>query len=205
MQCWKIHTIDNFCNQKKQWNIHSVFMKINFFNFWHDQWQRSALRCDAKKKFKIFEQLQNLLKIFSKKLFYQLNAHEKIKHSIDFINDKTSRLDFIYNMSQHKLAAIGNYLNDALKKQWICSFFNSINSFVLFTKKWNNDLHFCVNYQNFNEFIIKNKYFLSLLFELLNKFTYAKRFSKTNLQWTYHQIRIHKNNEWKTVFQICYK
>ena len=128
-----------------------------------------------------------------------------MKYLINFIDNKTSRLNSIYNMSQNEFAMIQNYLNDVLKRQWIHSFFNFINAPVLFTKKSNDDLCFYVNYQDFNEFIIKNKYFLFLLFELLNRFAHVKRFSKIDLRWTYHQIRICKKNKWKTVFQIHYK
>ena len=112
---------------------------------------------------------------------YQLNAHRKMEHLINFIDNKTSCLNFIYYMSQNEFTMIRNYLNDVLKKQWIHSFFSFINAPVLFTKKSNDDLYFCVNYWNFNEFIIKNKYFLFLLFKLLNRFAHVKRFSKIDL------------------------
>ena len=167
--------------------IFSIFDMIN----------DNAMRCGTmqNKNIEIFKQLKNLSEIFSKKLFYQLNAHEKMKHLINFINNKTSRLNSIYNMSQNEFAVIRNYLNDVLKKQWIRSSFSSISALVLFTKKPNGDLCFCVDYWGFNEFIIKNKYFLPLLSELLNRFTHIKRFSKIDLRWTYHQIRIRKKNE----------
>ena len=79
----------------------------------------NAMRCEAmqNESTEIFEQLKNLSKIFSKELFYQLNAHEKMKHSINLIDDKTPRLNPIYNMSQNELTVIRNYLNDVLKKQ----------------------------------------------------------------------------------------
>ena len=134
-------------------------------------------------------------KSFWKNYFINQTRRKNIKHLINFINDKTFCLNFIYNMLQNKLTVIRNYLNDVLKKQWIHLFFNFIDAFVLFAKKSNDDLYFCVNYWNFNEFIIKNKYFLFLLFELLNKFTHTKKFSKIDLQWTYHQIRVRKRNK----------
>ena len=68
----------------------------------------NAVRCKTmqNKKIKISEQLKNLSKVFLKKLFYQLNAHEKMKHSINFIDDKTSRLNSIYNISQNEFTMI---------------------------------------------------------------------------------------------------
>ena len=47
-------------------------MKTNFFNIWHNQWQRSALRCNARKKFENFKRLQNLLKTIFQKTFFSI-------------------------------------------------------------------------------------------------------------------------------------
>ena len=53
--------------------------------------------------------------------------------------------------------------------------------------------------------IIKNRHFLSFITETLNCLCEIKRFIKLNLRNVYHQIRIKKNNKWKTAFRIRYK
>ena len=56
---------------------------------------------------------------------------------------------------------------------------------MLFVKKTNDSLRFYVNYRDFNEIIIKNKYSFSLFFETLNRFAYVKRFIKFDIRNIY--------------------
>ena len=76
------------------------------------------MRCDVTQlnDFIIFEELKSLLKIFSKKLFNNLNTHDQIEHSIDLLSEKLFKKNSIYNMSYDELAAIKDYLNNAFKK-----------------------------------------------------------------------------------------
>ena len=75
---------------------------------------------------------------------------------------------------------------------------------MLFVKKTNDNLRLCVNFRDFNEIIIKNKYSFSLLFETLNRFAYVKRFIKLDIRNVYYRIRIRKSDEWKTTFRTRY-
>ena len=152
----------------------------------------------------ISAQLQSLEEAFFEVLFNNLNTHDQMKHLIDLIESKMSRVDLIYNMSQNELVAIREYLANALKKNWIRSFNNFVETSMLFVKKTDDSLRLCVNYRDLNEIIIKNKYSLSLLFETLNRFAHVKRFIKLDIRNVYHRIRIRKNDEWKTTFRTRY-
>ena len=66
---------------------------------------------------------------------------------------------------------------------------------MLFVKKIDNFLRFCVNYQNLNEKTIKNNYSLSLFSKILKRFTYAKHFIKINIYNAYYKIRMRKENK----------
>ena len=37
--------------------------------------------------------------MFFEMLSNNLNMHDQVKHSINFVKEKTSRIDYIYNMS----------------------------------------------------------------------------------------------------------
>ena len=163
-------------------------------------------RCDAMQidESDISTQLQNLEEAFFEILSNSLNTHDQMKHFIDLIESKMSRVDLIYNMSQNELAAIREYLASALKKNWIRSFNSLAETSMLFIKKTNDSLRLCVNYRDLNEIIIKNKYSFSLFFETLNRFAHVKRFIKLDIRNVYHRIRIRKNDEWKTTFRTRY-
>ena len=75
---------------------------------------------------------------------------------------------------------------------------------MLFVKKTNNSLRFCVDYQNLNEITIKNNYSLLLFLKILKRFAYAKRFIKINIYNVYYKIRVRKKDEWKIVFRTRY-
>ena len=54
--------------------------------------------------------------------------------------------------------------------------------------KKNNELRLCVNYKKLNAMIIKNRYSLFLIMEMLNRLCDVKVFMKLNLKNTYYKI-----------------
>ena len=60
--------------------------------------------------------LKDLAQIFSEILSNNLNTFDQLEHSIDFVNEKTSRSDCVYNILQDELIALRNYIVNALKK-----------------------------------------------------------------------------------------
>jgi len=48
--------------------------------------------------------------------------------------------------------------------------------------------------------MIKNKTLLPLIGEVINKLKEAKYFNKLDLIWSYNNIQIKKENEWKVAF-----
>ena len=208
----KLCTIDEFAQltllatKKKDETYVVMFYQLLSTNSLSQYENRETTRCKAfqSKEKKISAFVKKFAKMFSKTFFDNLNTYDQMKHAIDLIDDKMSRIESIYNMSQNELRVIKNYLASALKKKWIRSSNNSTRALVLFVKKSNDSLRLCVNYRDLNEIIVKNKYSLSLLSKTLNRFAHAKRFIKIDIRNVYHRIRIRKNDEWKTTFRTCY-
>ncbi len=63
-------------------------------------------------------------------------------------------------------------------------------SSMMFMKKTNESLRFCVDYRKFNQLIKKNKYSLSLIEETLTHLSKTKYFIKLDVRQTFHRIRI---------------
>ena len=147
---------------------------------------------------------KNLAQMFFEVLLNNLNTHDQVKYSINLVKEKTLRINCVYNMSQDEFAAFWNYIVNALKKNWIRFFNKSIETFVLFVKKFDDSLRLCVDYQKLNEIIIKNKYLLLFFLKTLKRFAKARRFIKINIRNAYHRIRIRKNDEWKIAFRTRY-
>ena len=170
--------------------------------------KRNIVRCDTlqiNRNDNIFKKIKKIIDVFFKTFSNNLNTHNQIEHIINLQSNKLLRYKFIYNMSHNEFIVIRNHFENALIKKWIRSFNAFAKIFMLFVKKVNDKLRFCVNYRNFNEITIKNNYLLSLLFETLKRFVNVKHFIKINIRNIYYQICICEKNEWKIVFRIRYK
>ena len=56
------------------------------------------------------------------------------------------------------------------------------------------------NYQHINQQMIKNRYPLSLIADILDGVEKRKMFTKLDLRYKYNNIRIKEGNEWKAAF-----
>ena len=61
--------------------------------------------------------------------------------------------------------------------------------------KKNNELRLYVDYRDLNAIIIKNRHFLLLIFETLNRLCESKIFTKLNLKNVYYRLRIKVDDE----------
>jgi hypothetical protein len=93
-------------------------------------------------------------------------------------------------MFEEKLKIVKKYLENNLKKRFIVANRSFFASSVMFMKKTNESLRFCVDYKKLNQLIKKNKYSLSLIDETLIHLKKKKYFIKLNIRQTFHRIRI---------------
>ena len=99
-----------------------------------------------------------------------LPSHRFYDHKLEFAEGADKDALFksrIYSISKHKLEQIKKYLNEHLKKRFIVSNHASFALFILFTEKPNKELRFCVDYRKLNAIIKRNRYFISLINEIL--------------------------------------
>ena len=91
-------------------------------------------------------------------------------HVIYLKKNKQLLVFVLYDMSYNETLELHRYLDENLNKEFIrVNHFDAIVS-VLFVKKLEEDFRFCVDYRDLNVVIVKNRYFLSLIFEILNRF-----------------------------------
>ena len=115
-------------------------------------------------------------------------THENENHVINLKFEKESSYDSLYALSKKKLQILQNYLLKNLALNRIRESFNLIETLMLFIFKKNENLRLCVNYRNLNVIIIKNKCFLSLIKETLNRLMSAVYFTKLNFKNIYYRI-----------------
>ncbi len=103
-------------------------------------------------------------------------------------------------MSCDEILELWRYLNENLSKDFIqVSCFQMIVS-VFFIKKLEEELCFCMNYQDLNAITVKNQYSLSLISETLNHLSWAKIFIKLNIISAFNWLQIKEEDEILIIF-----
>ncbi len=121
------------------------------------------------------------LNIFFKKNVDILSLHWVHDHVIHFKKDAQFSVFALYNMSHDKILELHCYLNENLSKDFIQVNCFQMIIFVFFVKKLEEELCFCMNYQDLNAITVKNWYSLSLISKTLNHLSWAKIFIKLNI------------------------
>ena len=148
------------------------------------------------------KELEEYADVFSIEEAGKLPSHEGRDHAIE----TTAEPPFgpLYNLSNTELAALRNYLDDALAKGWIQHSTSPAGAPILFVPKKDGGLRLCVDYRGLNKVTVKNRHPLPLISETLDRLNGAKQFTKLDLKDAYHRIRIRRGDEWKTAFRTRY-
>jgi hypothetical protein len=88
-----------------------------------------------------------------------------------------------------------------LDKGWIRASSLAAGAPVLFVKKPEKGLRFCVDYWALNAIIFQNRYLLSLIRETLKGLAKARYYTKVDIRAAFHKFRIKKGDKWKTAFR----
>jgi hypothetical protein len=111
----------------------------------------------------------DFLNVFFKKKADILSSHRKHDHRIKLEKDHESDHEYVslYNLSKEEQQLVKKYLKKHLNKDFIESSIASYASSILFAKKSNDELKFCVNYRKLNAITKKNRYSIFLIVETI--------------------------------------
>ena len=144
------------------------------------------------------------LDVFDRNEANKLPPHRPWDHSIDLQSGKQPPVARPYSMNQHELKALREYLDKELFKGFIRVSKSPVSAPVLFVKKPNGDLRFCIDYRGLNAITIKNRYSLPLIGETLSQLSRAKFFTKLDVISAFNKLRIKEGDEWKAAFTCRY-
>jgi hypothetical protein len=124
----------------------------------------------------ISSKYHDFLNVFFKKNADILSSHRKHDHRIKLEKEHESGHEYasLYNLSEEELQLVKKYLKEHLNKNFIESNTASYASLILFAKKSDDELRFCVNYRKLNAIIKKNRYSILLIAETIVRLSKAK-------------------------------
>ena len=168
--------------------------------------QESGLTDEELVEQKLPDRHRKFKDVFSKAASDMLPPHRPYDHKIEIEQDKGSTLSFspLYPQSIAELQATKQYLIDNLNKGFIEPSQAPFNSPILFVKKPNGGLRFCIDYRKLNNMTRKDRYPLPLLDETLTRMSRAKVFTKLDIRQAFHRIRIDPGSEDLTTFRTRY-
>ncbi|KAL0325066.1 UNVERIFIED_CONTAM: Retrovirus-related Pol polyprotein from transposon [Sesamum radiatum] len=132
-----------------------------------------------------------------------LPPHREVDFEIETILGATPISITPYRMAPLELKELKKQLEELLDKG-IRPSISPWGAPVLFVKKKDGSMRLCVDYRQLNRIIIKNKYPLPRIDDLLDQLKGATVFSKINLRSGYWQLRVEKGSILKITFRTRY-
>ncbi len=153
---------------------------------------------ELKKKLSIV--YHNFLNVFDREKTTQLSSHRSYDHKIELEDEDQSSRSRLYLMLNHKLQKIKKYLEENLKKKFIIFSKAFFTSSILFVKKKDDSLRFCMNYWKLNALIKRNCYSILLINEVLAQIQDSKYLTWLDIIVTFNKLRMSSKSENLTTF-----
>jgi hypothetical protein len=121
-----------------------------------------------------------------------------VDHEIELVPGTKPPARAPYRMSQPELAELRKQLTEMLEGGIIVPAKSPFGAPVLFQKKQDGSLRFCVDYRALNKITVKNRYPIPLIADCFDQLCRAKYYTKIDLRSGYWQVRIKAGDEHKT-------
>jgi hypothetical protein len=165
--------------------------------------QQIAEKANRAKGIRTFEEMvpkpyRDFAKVFSEEESHRLPKHQPWDHAIDLEPDAVTHWKVkSYPMSPAEQVELDKWLEENLAKGYLRPSKSPMASPVFFIKKKDGKLRLVQDYRRLNKITIKNRYPLPLAADIVNRLTGAQHFTKFDVRWGYHNIRIKSGDEWK--------
>ena len=107
-------------------------------------------------------------------------------------------------MAPAELRELKAQLQELLDKGFIRPSVSPWAASVLFVKKKDGSMRLCIDYRELNRVTVRNKYPLPRIEDLFDQLQGAQVFSKIDLHYGYHQLKIKTVDVLKTIFRTRY-
>ncbi len=145
---------------------------------------------------KVSNEYADFTNIFSPKLAAELPEHTGINnHAIELVDNWQLPYGPIISLGPVELETLKAYIENTLANSFIRPSTSPTGALILFDKKPDNNLRFCMDYWGLNNLIIKNWYPLPLVGESLDWLGQARCYTQLDLINSYYRMRIREGDE----------
>jgi hypothetical protein len=116
--------------------------------------------------------------------------NREIEFTIDLLPDTAPISKAPYRMALLELKELKDQLQELLDRGFIRPSVSPWGAPVLFVKKKDGSMRFCIDYRELNKVTIKNRYPLPRIDDLFDQLQGSQVFSKIDLRSGYHQLKI---------------
>ncbi|GJV89862.1 putative reverse transcriptase domain-containing protein [Tanacetum coccineum] len=109
-----------------------------------------------------------------------------------------------YRLAPSELEELSGQLKELQDKGFIRPSSSPWGAPVLFVKKKDGSFRMCIDYRELNKLTVKNRYPLPRIDDLFDQLQGSQFFSKIDLRFGYHQLRVHEDDIPKTAFRTRY-
>ena len=127
---------------------------------------------------KVSSKYVDFVNVFLPKLAIKLPKHTRINnHAIKLVDDLQLPCSSIYTLTLVELKMLKTYIKNNLINDFIRPSKSLIRAPIFFDKKLDRSLRLYIDYRDFNNLIIKNRYPLPLIGESLDRLGWTRCFS----------------------------
>jgi len=130
----------------------------------------------------VLKEYYDLIDVFSKTESDKLSPHRLYDHKIELTSENNLGYTSLRQHTPEELAAMKKYITENLQKGFLQASSALFAAPVLFARKGDGSLRFCIDYRRLNLITKKDRYLLPLLKETFSRLSKAKVFTKIDLQ-----------------------
>ena len=159
---------------------------------------RSAFAANSQPKLSgstIPRHLQDFEDVFSKASFDSLPERKQWDHAIELLPGAEAASCKVYPLAPQEQDELDAFLQENLDSGRIRPSKSPMASPVFFIKKKDGSLRLVQDYRVLNAMMVKNRYPLPLISELVNNFQGTCYFTKLNVCWGYNNVHIKEGDE----------
>jgi len=139
--------------------------------------------------------------VFAKEDFDILLEHRQWDHAIELVLGSEPKSSKVYPLSPVEQKELDSFLEENLRTRRIHPSKSPMAAPVFFIKKKDGSLQLVQDYRALNSMMVKNKYSLPLISELVSQLRGARYFTKLDVCWGFNNVRIKPGDEWKAAFR----